>query len=346
MDHLHDDAPASRTLGHAAPPRTPTPPVARRTVLLAGLSGLTLTLLGCSADAEPSTPTATPTAPAGTPAPDAEAPARTLDGDAVQAAIAALETETGLTLGVAAIDTASGTLVGHRTDERVLLCSTSKVLIVAAVLALRTERPALLGETVPIPAEIVDHSPVTGEHAGHALPVAALCEAALTQSDNTAANALIGVAGGPEGVTAYARTLGDDVTRLDRVEPELNQGAPGDERDTSTPAAIAADLQKLAVEEALAPESRDPLVGWLRGSQTGADRIRAGVPEGWVVGNKTGTGANGEVHDVGVIWPPTGAPLVLAVYTRPTTPGTGSVEAGSAAVARVATIVTEAFASA
>ncbi|GEA86435.1 class A beta-lactamase [Cellulomonas cellasea] len=262
----------------------------------------------------------------------------------MQAAIAAIETESGLTLGVAAIDTGTGAVVGHRADERVLLCSTAKVLVVAAALALRTERPGLLGEPVPIPAgQVVDHSPVTAEHEGGELPVAVLCDAAITQSDNTAANALMGLVGGPAGVTAYVRTLGDEVTRLDRTEPELNQGAPGDERDTSTPAQVAADLRLLAVEEGLPPESRDPLVGWMRGSTTGADRIRAGVPAGWTVGDKTGTGPNGEVHDVGVVWPPDGAPVVLAVYTSPAAAGTGSTEASAAVIARVAALVCEAF---
>jgi beta-lactamase class A len=362
---MHDGAhvtPTPTTTGHRAAaatgrrrndgaiawPRTPGPDgPSRRTVLLAGLAGLTLPLLGCT----PGSPDARATATSA-PEPSASTPpepaAAAVDTSGVEAAIAALEAETGLVLGVAAIDTATGTVLGHRADERVLLCSTAKVLVVASVLALRTERPALLGEPVPVPADgIVDHSPVTGEHAGGELPVATLCEAALTQSDNTAANALMGLVGGPEGVTAYVRTLGDEVTRLDRLEPELNQGAPGDERDTSTPAQIAADLQRLTVEESLPPESRDPLVGWMNGSTTGDDRIRAGVPEGWTVGSKTGTGPSGEVHDVGLIRPPDRPPIVLAVYTSPATPGTGSTEAGTAAgaaaIARVAALVSEAF---
>lgn len=344
--HVPPPAPASHPVPAPLGTRTRLPGgPTRRTVLLAGLAGLTVPLLGCTTD----TPDAAGTTGAGddadpTAQPSTATTAPAVDTTAVEAAIAALEAETGLTIGVSAIDTATGTVLGHRADERVLLCSTAKVLVVAAVLALRTQRPALLGELVPVPAgEVVDHSPVTGEHEGGELPVAVLCDAAITQSDNTAANALMGVAGGPAGVTAYLRTLGDEVTRLDRLEPELNQGAPGDERDTSTPAQVAADLRLLAVEEGLPPESRDPLVGWMRGSTTGDDRIRAGVPDGWTVGDKTGTGPAGEVHDVAVLWPPDRAPVVLAVYTSPTTPGTGSTEAGAAAIARVATLVSEAF---
>ncbi|MGW6129553.1 class A beta-lactamase [Cellulomonas sp. NPDC055163] len=326
--------------------RTPHPGPTRRTVLLAGLAGLAVPLAACTPGSPDAAATTTPS-PTGTPAASSAQGAPAVDTAAVQAALAALETESGLTLGVAAIDTGTGAVVGHRADERVLLCSTAKVLVVAAALALRAERPALLGEPVPIPAgQVVDHSPVTAGHEGGELPVAVLCDAAITQSDNTAANALMTLVGGPAGATAYVRTLGDEVTRLDRLEPELNQGAPGDERDTSTPAQVAADLRLLAVEEGLPPESRDPLVGWMRGSTTGDDRIRAGAPEGWTVGDKTGTGPNGEVHDVGVLWPPSGAPLVLAVYTSPAVAGTGSVEASAAVIARVAALVTEAFAAA
>lgn len=315
-------------------PRTTS--ASRRTVLLAGVAGLALPLLGCTSPAPGPTTTAqppTPTAPASPAVPDVDVPA-------TQAALAALETETGVHLAVAVLDTATGTAFGHRGDERVLLCSTAKVLVVAAVLAERAGRPGILGELVPYDqSQVVDGSPVTAEQAGTGMSVAALCDAALTRSDNTAANLLMSLVGGPAGVTAYARTLGDDVTRLDRLEPELNEGAPGDERDTSTPARMVADLDRLVLGDALPAESRDPLTGWLRGATTGDARIRAGVPAGWTVGDKTGTGPGGEVHDVAVIWPPERDPVVLAVYTAPAAGTSPSPAAGEAAIARATAIV-------
>jgi beta-lactamase class A len=318
-------------------PRSGSTDPSRRTLLLAGLTGITgLALLGCTAP----TPGPGPTAAGGTPTTDPPGSPAAVDVPATQAALAALETETGVHLSVAVLDTATGTTFGHRADERVLLCSTAKVLVVAAVLAERAGRPGILGELVPYDqSQVVDGSPVTGEQAGTGMSVAALCDAALTSSDNTAANLLMSLVGGPAGVTAYVRTLGDDVTRLDRLEPALNEGAPGDERDTSTPARMVADLERLVLGDALPAESRDPLTGWLRGATTGAARIRAGVPAGWTVGDKTGTGPGGEVHDVAVVWPPDRDPVVLAVYTTPAAGTSPSTAAGEAAIARATAIV-------
>jgi beta-lactamase class A len=214
------------------------------------------------------------------------------------------------------IDTASGRRFGHRQDERFPMCSTFKVLLAAAVLARvdrgeeRLDRRISFGER-----DLVAHAPVARARLKQgSLTLAELCAAAVTVSDNTAANLLLGTLGGAAGLTAFARRLGDERTRLDRLEPLLNEAKAGDERDTTTPLSMAEDLKRLLLEEALAKTSRDALLGWMAASTTGLARLRAGVPTGFRAVDKTGSGENGTTNDVGVAWPPQGKPIVLALY--------------------------------
>lgn len=227
----------------------------------------------------------------------------------------ALERAAGGRLGVCAIDTANGRRAQHRADERFPFCSTFKAMLAAAVLARSVERPALLQQRVTYRQDdLVRYSPVTERHVGTGMTVAGLCAAAVQYSDNSAANLLLKLIGGPSAVTAYARAIGDDTFRLDRWETELNTALPGDLRDTTTPAAMAASLRVLALGEALPAAQRAQWIEWLRGNKVGDKRIRAGVLAGWRVGDKTGTGDYGTTNDVGVVWPPSRAPIVLAVY--------------------------------
>jgi beta-lactamase class A len=228
-----------------------------------------------------------------------------------------LERASGNRIGVSAIDTGSGKRLRYKPGERIAMCSTFKLLATGAILARvdagheRLERPILVDK-----ADVVGWAPITEKHVGETLPLAKLCEAAMTLSDNGAANLLLDALGGPPGVTAYARSLDDPVTRLDRREPELNRVKPGDVRDTTTAEAMMADLAKLTLGSALSPASRQRLVGWLVANQTGDDCLRAGVPKGWRVGDKTGSGpTGGAVNDVAILWPPGRAPILVAAYT-------------------------------
>jgi beta-lactamase class A len=256
-------------------------------------------------------------------------------------ALAGLETRFGGRLGVFALDTGSGTTIGHRADERFPMCSTFKVLAASAIVRLRGERPGLLDQVVHYTkAQLVEGAPVTGKHLADGMTVSALCQAAIDHSDNTAANLLLGILGGPPAVTAFARTLGDPLTRLDRPEPELNDVPPGEPRDTSTPALMAADLRALTLGDALDPAGRELLIGWLVGNTTGATRIRAGLPAGWRVGDKTGTGSRGEANDLAVVWPPGRAPLIISGYAVPADP---AAEPNNQVLADAAAIVTKAL---
>ena len=275
------------------------PAPARRAVLLAGLAGLGAGLAGCAGHPAPTT---SPVQRAGS-------------------ALAALEQRFGGRLGVFAMDTGSGATLGYRAGERFLLCSTSKVFVVAAILRLRMSRAGLLEQVIHyLPDQVLSYAPITSRHVADGMTVSALCTAALTVSDNTAENLLLTLAGGPPAGTAYLRGIGDQITRLDRMEPDLNSTTPGDQRDTSTPTQVAQNLRVLLLGDALDPQGRDLLTAPMVASQTGLAQIRAAVPAGWRVADKTGSGNQGEANDIAVLWPPNRRPLLIAVYTAPTDP--------------------------
>lgn len=226
-----------------------------------------------------------------------------------------LEHRNGGRLGVAAFDSASGRRIGHRSEERFPMCSTFKFLASAFVLARVDRGEEQLDRRIVYSAQdLVTYSPITKDHVGPAgLSVAELCDATMTLSDNTAGNLLLASFGGPAGLTAYARSLGDQTTRLDRIETALNEGLPDDPRDTTSPVAMLATMQRLLLGDALSAASRERLAGWLIANKTGDKRLRAGMP-GWKVGDKTGTGGNGSANDIAIVWPTGRAPLLVTVY--------------------------------
>ena len=244
-------------------------------------------------------------------------------------------------LGVAILDTENGARFDYRADERFPMCSTFKLLASAAVLARVDDGKEKLDRRITYAKEdLVEYSPATGKHAGEGMTLAGLCEAAITLSDNTAGNLILAALGGPSGVTEFARSLGDPVTRLDRNEPTVNESLPGDPRDTTTPAMMAEDIRKLVLADTLKPASKKQLTDWLLASKTGGKRLRAGLPAGWRIGDKTGTGERGSTNDVGVIWPVQGAPIVASVYLTDTSAPREACNAAIAAVGqRIATMV-------
>jgi beta-lactamase class A len=236
------------------------------------------------------------------------------------ASLLALERRSGGRLGVAAVDTASGRRAGHREDERFGLNSTFKLLLAAMILREADGGRIDLDEVLAYGADdIVPHAPVTSRHldAG-GMTVASLAEAAQRTSDNVAANLLVQRLGGPAAFTAMLRDLGDPVTRIDRLEPDMNFVPAGEERDTTTPSAMAAIVARLFTTDLLADASRERLRDWMIATQTGLRRLRAGLPADWVAGDKTGTGIAAGMpnkhNDVLVAWPPGRAPIVVAAY--------------------------------
>jgi beta-lactamase class A len=251
--------------------------------------------------------------------------------------IETIERERGGRLGVAVVDTASGRSAAFRGDERFPMCSTFKVLAVAATLARVDSGKDQLERRIRFEAaDVVVNSPITkGRVGGDGMSLAEICEAAMIVSDNTAGNLLLANLGGPEGLTAYARSLGDTVTRLDRNEPTLNEAVPDDPRDTTSPVAMLANLRTLVIGKVLSASSKEHLVGWLIGNKTGDTRLRAGLPRDWRVGDKTGSGEKGTTNDVGVIWPSSGRPPVfVSAYLTGSAPEADHRNATLAAVGR------------
>ncbi|MFE3446105.1 class A beta-lactamase [Nocardia sp. NPDC059180] len=229
---------------------------------------------------------------------------------------AELETTYGARLGVFAVDTGSGRSVSHRAGERFPMASTFKGLACGALLRDHPLSTGYFDQVIHFPAtDLVEYSPVTETRVETGMTVRELCHAAITISDNTAGNQLLKLLGGPEGFTAFLRSIGDGTSRLDRWETELNTAIPGDERDTTTPSDLAADYRTLVVGDTLAEPERAQLTSWLVANTTGDTRIRAGLPGDWIVGDKTGSPAYGSALDVAVAWPPGRAPIVIAVLS-------------------------------
>jgi beta-lactamase class A len=232
--------------------------------------------------------------------------------------MAKLEARHGGRLGVAALDVGERTSVSHRGGERFAMCSTFKFLLAAAVAARvdsgdeQWDRKISYGKK-----DLIPWTPVTGKEenlkAG-SMTVGDLCEASMTWSDNAAANLLLATVGGPEGLTRYLRSIGDATTRLDRIEPDLNANVRGDERDTSTPGAMIATMEKLLFGTPLTEASKDKIIGWLVANHTGDKRIRAAMDPAWRTGDKTGTGENGAANDIGVVWPAGRKPFLVVVF--------------------------------
>jgi beta-lactamase class A len=253
-----------------------------------------------------------------------------------------LESSAGGRLGVAALNTADGKQVNYRADERFPLCSTFKLVLVSAVLEQSALQKGLLERRIHYKqSDLLSWAPITKKQIAMGMTVAELCAAALQYSDNTAANLLMQLVGGPETVTAFARSIGDNQFHLDRWEPELNSAIPGDPRDTSTPAAMARSLQRVTLGNALGASQRTQLQTWLMGNTTGANKIAAALPPHWTIGDKTGSGDYGTTNDIAVIWPPGKPPVILTIYL---TQREQDAKAHDDVVASAARIVVGAFA--
>jgi beta-lactamase class A len=226
-----------------------------------------------------------------------------------------LEQNNGGRFGVVVLDTATGERSGYRIDERFPMCSTFKFLLATAVLQRVDHRQEHLQQLIPIPPPpLLYNSPLLEPHAGGHMTVADLCQAALVRSDNTAANLLLKTIGGPAGMTRFARSIGDQVTRLDRWETALNESLADDPRDTTTPDAMATNLQSILLGSVLTADSRMLMTRWMEANETGLDRLRANLPQGWRAVDKTGANGEHTSNDIAVFWPTDSAPIVIAAY--------------------------------
>ena len=254
-------------------------------------------------------------------------------------AITAYEARSGGHVGLYAENVASGATLAWRADERFVMCSTFKASLAALVLR-RVDR-GLDHLDRPIAYTAADiqnwHAPVAiANLAKGALSVGAMCEAAVQESDNTCANLLLAQVGGPPALTAFWRACGDGISRLDDPEPFLNRVPLGDDRDTTTPKAMAGNLKRFVLGDSLSQPSRLQLKAWLIGSVTGFHRLRAGLPGGWVVGDKTGNNGEDAAGDIALTWPDPSTPIIICAYTRGGTPTASAFESLFAALGSLA----------
>ena len=244
-----------------------------------------------------------------------------------------IEKETGGRLGVALIDNKGALLLGFNRDDRFAMCSTFKAPLAAAVLmGAESGKFGLEGQVAFSKSDLQEYAPVVKANMKRGrMSMAELAEAAVEVSDNSAANLLLPFVGGPEGLTAFMRSHGDAVSRLDRNEPDLNENAEGDVRDTTSPAAMAGLMARLIFQD-MQPDSTKRLREWLNGSSTGDRRIKAGLPEGWTSGGKTGS-CGTAFNDVALVKAPSGEEYVLAIFLdRPTV----DAKAADSAIAQAA----------
>jgi beta-lactamase class A len=291
----------------------------RRGALMSGLA-----LAAC---APTSAPTSEPPPVAASPAPD-------------DPRFAAIEARIGGRVGVAAWNTGTDAWLGHRMQERFAMCSTFKWLLAAAQLNLARGGGPQLGERVRFDeSDLLDYAPVAREHLARGwMTIEECCSASVVMSDNTAANLLLEVQMGPEGLTRFLRSHGDAITRLDRNEPTLNENLPGDERDTTTPEAMARILNRFVGDDSvLLPADRDRIRIWMIESPTGRERLRAGLPSNWRVGDKTGTSGatHNATNDVAFVWPPNRLPIVIACYLSDSTVEPAARNEAHAEIARI-----------
>jgi beta-lactamase class A len=230
--------------------------------------------------------------------------------------LAEIEALKGGRLGVFVRDTGTGSTFAHRADERFPMCSTFKLLAAAAALKRVDEGVERLDRKIAYgPGDLLGYAPIAKTHAAEGgMTLADLCAAAIDWSDNTAANLILQTIGGPQGFTRFVRSLGDEVTRLDRNEPSLNECTPGDQRDTTSPRAMAGSVGQVLLSDTLSEASRRQLEAWLIDDKVGDKRLRAGLPPSWRIGDKTGSGDHGTANTIAIVRPPGGAPIIAAVY--------------------------------
>ncbi|MBF5058167.1 Beta-lactamase [Alcanivorax sp. 521-1] len=253
--------------------------------------------------------------------------------DAVIDTVKQVENRLQARVGVAVSDQGGDRTWRHNADQRFPLASTFKVLVCGALLHKVDAGDESLDRVIHYgEADLVTYSPATGEHVDTGMTLGELCEAAVTLSDNTAANLVLDAIGGPAGLTRFLRGTGDNVTRLDRREPELNEATPGDPRDTTTPDAMLASLRALVFGDVLSESSRQQLLQWMKNDKIADALLRAGIPDDWTIGDKTGAGGHGSRAIIAVMWPPQRGPVLAAIYITETD---ASMDQRNAAIADI-----------
>ncbi|MFV0575049.1 MAG: class A beta-lactamase [Vibrio sp.] len=230
-----------------------------------------------------------------------------------------VEQELSARVGVTILDVDSGKLWDHNGDQRFPLTSTFKTIACGKLLNDSEDGQLQLTDTVKVrTVDLVTYSPVVEKYVGKQIELQNACQAAMYMSDNTAANIIIKAVGGTEAVTQFARTLGDKVTRLDRFEPELNQGKPNDERDTTTPNMISQDINALLFGSVLSEQSKQQLKEWMVNNQVTGNLLRSVLPDYWHIADRSGAGGYGSRSITAVVWTDNQSPVIISIYLTQT----------------------------
>lgn len=252
-------------------------------------------------------------------------------------ALKTYERESGGRIGLYAANLTSGKTLTWRADDRFVMCSTFKASVAACVLARVDRGVDRLDQTIAYAEkDLLDYAPVARQNlAKTRMSLSEMCQGAVELSDNTCANLLLAHIGGPAALTAFWRSSGDALSRLDHNEPELNRSPPGDPHDTTTPAAMAGNLKRFILGDVLSPASRQQLTQWMVDCKTGAKRLRGGLPADWRIGDKTGNNGKDAVGDIAMVWPKPDTPIVIAAYTQGGKPSAAQHERVFAAMGRM-----------
>ncbi len=238
------------------------------------------------------------------------------------------EKETGGRIGLYALNLSTGALIQWRAHERFVMCSTFKASLAACVLKRVDQGQSKLEDLISYDSsDLLDYAPIAKFNLDKgALSLRELCKASVELSDNTCANLLLAHIGGPPALTDFWRSLNDKVSRLDHNEPALNRSRPGDFEDTTTPAAMVSNLKNLLFGNTLSDDSRKYLTEWLIGCKTGENRLRAGLPKNWSIGDKTGNNGSDAAGDIAVAWSEQGVPWIISAYTQGGTPTPAKID--------------------
>lgn len=253
------------------------------------------------------------------------------------AALKAYERASGGRAGLYAENLVTGKTLAWRADERFVMCSTFKASLAACVLSRVDKGQERLDRLIAYgPKDIMDYAPTAKANlAKGGMTVAEMCKGAVELSDNTCANKLLEAVGGPAALTRFWRETGDGTSRLDHNEPVLNRSPPGDPHDTTTPRAMAQSLRRFVLGKVLADGSREKLTDWMIACQTGANRLRAGLPKAWMVGDKTGNNGSDAAGDLAVAWQGPGAPILIVTYVQGGKPKPADIDAVFAAAGKL-----------
>jgi len=242
-----------------------------------------------------------------------------LDHSALNQKIVEIEENLNGRVGVSIYDSAEKTQWHYNGNSRFPLMSTFKVLACAKLLAdVEKGVQSLDSSTIITKGSLIVWSPITQKLIGKQITLKQGCSATMITSDNTAANIVLSGIEGPKGLTKFMRSIGDDVTRLDRIEPELNEAIAGDKRDTSTPNAMVNSLNTLLFGDVLSQRSKNQLMQWMIDNEITGSLFRSVLPVTWSIADRSGAGGNGSRGIVAVVWSKNISPIIISVYLTQT----------------------------